>query len=525
MAGSASGAASVTVTVNPAIRHAISPYIYGINFYNSVDGAPADLTLDRTGGNRWTAYNWVTNASNAGRDYQYQNDNYLGGDKEPGSAVSKIIALDQKNHLASIVTVQLQGLVAGDMSGPVSVSNPPDTARFRSVVFEKRSVSKEPFTAHPSAADRSVYMDEFLWTLDQRFKNQNIFGTHPSTEPVFVSLDNEPELWNTTHLEIQGKSAVAVDSYITRSIALATALKRQFPNLVILGPAHFGFMGIYNWLGQMNASPPGHDWFADRYLTALRAAAAAFGRPLVDVYDFHWYPEATDSSGARVTTLMGGSLTDDQVQAIVQSPRSLWDRSYKERSWITKDVLGQPLYILDRLQGKIDAENPGMKIAITEYDNGGAQHIAGTIAEADDLGVFGEYGVFAATLWPLAPKEPYTLAGFRAYRDFDGAHHHFGDISVAASSSSTADVSAYVSIDSSRSGRVVMVVINRSTRDQVTLITGQPLSGVAHLFRMTARTAANQGPIRPVAAGEQPVSGTSMTLTLPALSVTTADIY
>ena len=30
-----------------------------------------------------------------------------------------------------------------------------------------------------------------------------------------------------------------------------------------------------------------------------------------------------------------------------------------------------------------------MKLAITEYDNGGGLHIAGTIAQADNLGVFG----------------------------------------------------------------------------------------------------------------------------------------
>ena len=72
---------------------------------------------------------------------------------------------------------------------------------------------------------------------------------------MFVSLDNEPELWKTTHLEIQGKSAVTADSYIARTISLATALKKQFPDLVIFGPAHYGFMGMYNWLGEMNATP------------------------------------------------------------------------------------------------------------------------------------------------------------------------------------------------------------------------------------------------------------------------------
>jgi hypothetical protein len=341
---------------------------------------------------------------------------------------------------------------------------------------------------------------------------------------VFVSLDNEPELWNSTHLEIQGKTRITTDSYIAKTISLATAIKKQFPELVIFGPVHYGFMGLYSWNGEMSATPSGSNWFADKYLTALKAASTSFGRPLVDVYDFHWYPEATDSAGTRVVALTSPKLTDDQVQAIVQSPRSLWDKTYTERSWIT-NTIGQPIDILDRIQTRIDAENPGMKLAITEYDNGGGQHIAGAIAQADNLGVFGAHAVFAANILLLAPKEPYSLAGFRAFRDFDGANHHFGDTSIQATSSNVANVSVYVSTDSARAGRVVMVAINRSAVDQMTSIAGQPLSGVAHLFRMTAASAAKQSTIRPVAAGVQPVSGSSITLTLPALSVTTIDIY
>ena len=50
----------VTITINPSSTHPISPYIYGLNFYSGVTGAPPNLTFDRDGGNRWTAYNWET---------------------------------------------------------------------------------------------------------------------------------------------------------------------------------------------------------------------------------------------------------------------------------------------------------------------------------------------------------------------------------------------------------------------------------------------------------------------------------
>ena len=514
----------VTITINPAIAKPISPYIYGINFYSSSDGPAQTFTFDRAGGNRWTAYNWETNASNAGSDYLYESDNYLSSSTTPAEAVRTFIAGDQSAGLASLMTVQLQGLVAGDESGPVSVANPPDLTRFKQVVDKKSAVSSLPFTLTPPTTDANVYMDEFLWALDQKFSGQSIFGSNPTTQHTFVQLDNEPELWNSTHLEVQGHNPVTSGNYISKTIALAEAIKDQFPNVVIFGPVHYGFEGIYNWQGELSATPTGNNWFPDKYLPAIKAASTAYGKPLVDVYDFHWYSEATDGSGNRVTNLSGPTLTDAQVQAIVQSPRSLWDTTYTENSWITADVLGGPVYILGRLQSRIAAENPGMKISITEYNNGGGLHIAGTLAQADNLGIFGAQGLFAASLWPLSSNEPYILAGFRAFRDFDGANSNFGDTSLQATSSNVANVVVYASLDSSTPGRVVFVAINRSTSSQVTAINGQTLSGTAHVYQMTASSAASQSPIAPVSLGAMPASGTTFTITLPALSVTTIDI-
>lgn len=517
----AAAVADVTITVDPSHSKPISPYIYGLNFFTGNTGASSLITFDRAGGNRWTAYNWETNASNAGSDYLYENDNYLSSSPTPAEAVRSFIFTDQQNAMASLVTFQLQGLVSADENGPVSVINPPDLSRFKTVVDKKSTVSGAAFTLTPPASDANVYMDEFLWALDQKLPG--IFGASPA-HPTFVELDNEPELWNSTHLEVQGSNPVTSDAYISKTLTLTKALKDQFPNLVIFGPVHYGFEGIYNWQGELSATPSGSNWFPDKYLPAIKTASTTYGKPLVDVYDFHWYSEATDGS-TRVTNLTGTTLTDAQVQAIVQSPRSLWDTTYKENSWITNDVLNGPIYILGRLQSRIASENPGMKLAITEYNNGGSQHIAGTLAQADNLGIFGAQGVFAAALWPLSDNEPYILAGFRAFLGYDGGESTFGDTSLSATSSNVAQVVVYASADSAHAGRYVFVAINRSTSSRVTAITGQALSGTARLFRMDATSAQGQNPIAPVAAGTQAVSGSTLTVTLPPLSVTTIDVY
>ena len=76
--------------------------------------------------------------------------------------------------------------------------------------------------------------------------------------------------------------------------------------------------------------------------------------------------------------------------------------------------------------------------------------------------IFGSQGVFAAALWPLNSNDTYILAGFRAFRGFDGRTASFGDTSVHSTSTSVHDdVVVYSSHDSTTPGRVVFVAINR----------------------------------------------------------------
>lgn len=521
----------VTITVNPGTTHSISPWIYGINSYAGTPNPP-HVTMDRAGGNRWTAYNWENNFSNAGNDFgPYHSDTFLSASTTPAEAVRSFIAADHTAGLASLMTVQLQGFVTADTSGNIDVSVPLATRlanHFKQVVDAKGSA----FTLTPPTTDASVYMDEFLWALDQKFSGEGIFSAIPTTHPTFVSLDNEPELWNTTHLEVQGPTRVTSDDYITKTINLSKALKDQFPDVLIFGPVHYGFAGLYNWQSEpgINATPTGANWFPDKYLQAIKTASDNYGKPLVDVYDFHWYPEVYDGGGTRITSMSGTTLTDSQVQQVVQAPRDLWDPTWHDPNnsnpWVYQTLGSTPIQILPRLQAKVDAEFPAMKgISITEYEGGGFNHIAGTVAEADMLGIFGVQGLFAASFWPPSVTYDYSLAGFRAFRGFDGANANFGDTSVQATSSDVSKVSAYVSTDSATPGRVVIVAINRSTSSKVTAINGITLSGTANIYQITATSASGQSPVHPVSVGTQAASGTSLKITLPALSVTTIDIH
>jgi hypothetical protein len=514
---------AVTVTIDLHDSHPISPFIYGNNAVGRSQDLIRHVTLERAGGNRWTAYNWENNASNAGSDWQFENDEYLGGGNAPAEAVRRLIETDRNAGVASLITLQLQGLVAADTQGPVNMQAPPDRKRFKEVVFEKASLSADPFTTNPSLTDAYVYMDEFVWTLDQKFPGAGIFSHAPQGAPVFLSLDNEPDLWPTTHREIQGADGAKADYLIGRTLRLAQAIKKQFPDAVIFGPAVSGFYGLYGWRDELSAAPDLANWFFDKYTRAVQQASAGSKTPLVDVYDLHWYPEATDSAGHRVTQISGPALSDDQIQAVVQAPRSLWDPTYRERSWVSKK-LGGPVDLITRLQPRLSLESPAMKLAITEYNGGGGQHIAGTLAQADMLGIFGVRGLFAACYWPLGENERYIMAGFRAFRGFDGKHANFGDTSIASASSSPERISAYVSADSTVPGRMVMVAINRSSADVATSFSGLPASGSARIYRMTAGSAAGQTDVAPISAGSTTLSGSVLRITLPSLSVSTIEI-
>ncbi len=528
---------NVTVSVNPAQTQPISPWIYGINpITNSTIPNVPDVTIYRLGGDRWTEYNWTTNASNAGSDYRFESDNNLSeASAVPGAAVLPTINADIAAGQATLMTVQLLGLVAADEAGPVPTTNAPVLARFQDVVDQKSTVTSAPFTTKPPVVvvngeeTGDVYMDEFAWAMNQQATGQNIFTSTTAT-PTFVDLDNEPELWNTTHLEAQGATAITPSAYIAKTLTITEALKDQFPNMVIFGPVHYGFLGMFNWNAYLTATGTGDNWFTDMYLEALSTASATYGKPLVDVYDFHWYPEVYGST--RIIDMTASTLSDSDMQLVMQAPRNLWDPTYTDSNnanpWVDELLGDQPCNMLGRLQAKIDSEFPSMKLSISEYEAGAFNNIAGTVAQADELGVFASQGVFAAMFWPPNGTYDYELAGFRAFRNFDGANSSFGNTLVQSTSSNPGSVMAYVSTDSTTPGRVVMVVINRANSTQVAAIGGLSLSGTASMYQITATSASTQSaagdPVTPVSIGTMPVSGSLLTLTLPAYSVTTIDV-
>jgi mannan endo-1,4-beta-mannosidase len=180
---------------------------------------------------------------------------------------------------------------------------------------------------------------------------------------------------------------------------------------------------------------------------------------LVHALDVHWYPEAKGSK--RITDK---DLSPKTVAARLQAPRSLWDPSYTEKSWIAA-TWGKPIRLIPWLLERIDERYPGTKLTMTEYDYGGTDHISGALAQADVLGVLGREGVYLATYWGNGPGNgplpPFIKAAFQLYRNYDGKGGTYGDTAVAATPSDLAKLSTFAATDSKRPGVVTVLVINK----------------------------------------------------------------
>jgi Glycoside hydrolase family 44/Bacterial Ig-like domain len=489
---------TVHFTIDPSQNvHSISRYIYGVN--QSLTGPYSNLTLERAGGNRWTAYNWENNASNAGSDYLFQNDDALGGGDTPGGAVIPTLNDAASHNAAALITVPMNGYVAADKNGggnvefnnnmwdPVHetwVNGTPNPnyllQRFKQELPRKGSA----FTLTPNPSDQYVYEDEFVnWVKTEYPASQ----TNPNT-PIFFDLDNEPDIWSSTHAEVH-PNPITYDELKMDTINYASAIKDVDPAALVFGPVNYGWGGMVNLQGATDAN--GRD-FETYYLQQMAAAQQTYGKRLVDALDVHWYPEATGTNGIRITADDSSAAT---VAARLQAPRSLWDPTYTESSWITQYSTLGPIDLIPRLQGKIDANYPGTKLAISEYNYGGWDDISGGIAEADVLGIFGVQNVFEASEWPgTSNGEPFISGAFQMYRNYDGANSTFGDTSISATTDDVPHSSVYASLDSTHPGVLTIIAINKtsSSLDAAINLKGVLPQGSASVYKLTSASSTPQ---------------------------------
>jgi hypothetical protein len=456
----------LTLTIDAShSTHRISPLIYGMNFADPALIRELRLPVNRWGGNATTRYNWQNDTSNRASDWYFENipnPNDHPGDLPDGSSSDQFVEGNRAAGAESILTLPLIGWTpkSRDFACAFRVSiyggqqavDPwqPDCGNG---IWPDGSLITGNDPRDTSLPIDEGFVQDWLEHLVERFGSAEGGGVR------FYNLDNEPMLWHYTHRDVHPEP-VGYDELRARTILYAAAVKTVDPQAQILGPTVWGWTAyFYSALDQAGGglwwlSPPDQKAHGDVplvawYLQQMNAFEQEHAVRILDYLDLHYYPQA----GGVALQPAGDAAT----QALrLRTTRSLWDPSYTDESWID-----EPVMLIPRMREWVENNYPGTKLAITEYNFGGLEHINGAIAQADVLGIFGREGVDLATLWvPPAIDQPGAYA-FRMYRNYDGKGGSFGNLSLAAESSDQGSLSVYAS-QRERDQALTILVINKS---------------------------------------------------------------
>ncbi len=505
-------AETVNITVYPdrSVRE-ISPYIYGVN--SGVDMSAVTAKSFRLGGNRMSAYNWENNMSNAGSDWKHTSDKYLVNNAAPefkkvpgGAALDAAKTAEDNNIPYALLTLQMLGYAASNMAGTVSEENSAPSDYWVKVENRKEGA----FSAEPDKNDDSIYMDEYLAYLSKKIGKSDSGGFRA------YALDNEPALWSGTHSRVQ-LSPITCGELIDKSVELASVVKDADSGADVFGPALYGYMAFTSLQGASDwdeiKEANGYRWFIDYYLDEMKKAEEEQGRRLLDVLDLHFYTEAKGACGERAC-----SHYDDDgcIQARIDSVRSLYDADYHENSWIA-DAGAEFFPLLPNINESVEKYYPGTKIAFTEYNFGGGDHISGAVAEAETLGIFAENGVYFSSIWSM-DKNEYQLAAINMFTNYDGQGNGFGDTLTESVSSDRNAVSVYSSTDGGDAGTVKIIAVNKSIHEETAVniaLDGEKKYGSAQVYGLYGDSTA----IREMD-GVSAIKENSFSYSLPPLSVT-----
>ncbi|CNF67027.1 chitinase/cellulase [Mycobacterium tuberculosis] len=519
------------LTVDPsASRHAISPYVYGMNFAAEDLAKELRLPVRRWGGNATTRYNYLYDETNRGSDWYFEN--VPGPAPDPaalpdGSETDQFTEQDRRTGTDTILTVPLIGWTPKgrdytcgfsiDKYGPQQAADTewrPDCGN--GVTTDGTNVTgNDP--ADTSVPAGPEYVTDWLAHLTGKY------GTAGDGGVRFYNLDNEPDLWHATHRDVHPKGA-GYDEMRDQTYAIASAVKAADPGAKTLGPVGWGYQSLtLSGLDKQTCDAEGGDcWsdppdraahggtpFAAWYLQQMKAYEQEHGTRILDYFDEHLYPQ---QSGVA----LGGAGDAATQELRLRSTRQLWDPTYTDESWIN-----QPIQYIPRMRELVEQNYPGTELAITEYNWGALGHLNGALAEADVLGIFGREGLDLATLWaPPAATDPGAYA-FRMYRNYDGAGSAFGDTSVRAASADQGELAVYAAQRSSDRALTLMIVNKSLTEDLTSAVSiaGRTASEAAEVYRYSGADLSSI-----VRSPDVKVGPDGFTSTFPASSITLVEV-
>lgn len=452
-------AAAIVVDLPEPDKNAplISPYIYGLGTYMGEDHRDDNTwslkpTYFRFGGNMAEVFNWQQDTWNAGSDWFFTNF------RAPRrNIIDEFMQANAAHGVPSAITLPIMGWIAKDGT----------SGSFPETVFGHQRDARNGFgnglgpdgrkklTADPNRAFLKVGPD---WVVGWVKHLKTRFGNGPHN----YILGNEPMLWQETHRDAHPEPT-SYDELLDKYIATAVAVRKEDPAAVLIGPALWGWLAMqqsaYDERGPWNnyhkyadRERHGDRPFLEWFLSNVVKEEHKRGVSLIDVVDVHYYPD-----GEKVRNRDPSSAESRNARLV--ATRSLWDKSYKDDSWIADNI-----YMIPRLKELANRAKPGLKVGLGEYNFRAEEDISGGIVQAEVLGIFAREGLYSANYWTVPPANSPPSCAFKLFRNYDGKGSGFGKVMLKDSVGIQADHSVFAAWDPDTKTYTVLLV-NKSLWD------------------------------------------------------------
>jgi len=518
-------AATVLSVDAAASRHPISPQIYGVAFASSNQMADLNYTLNRSGGNSETRYNWLNNAHNLGSDWYFES--YPGSSSTPGAAADDHVAQSKAGGAQAMITIPMIGWMPKLGTGRTLIPSfsvakygaqtatdqwYADAGNGISSATGSDIANNDPSDANFST--NSAFQQGYVQHLISRWGNSTNGGVR------YYFMDNESSIWCSTHRDVHPVGPT-MEEIRDKIFDYASMVKSNDPNALVCGPEEFGWSGYFfsgydqQWGGLHNDYNTAH--YPDRQahggmdympwlLTQIYQHDTNTGRQLLDCFTLHCYPQGAEFSD--------DVSTSTQILRN-QSTRQLWDTNYVDQSWISTQATNTILKLIPRMKNWVTGCYPGLKTGITEYNWGAESHINGATAQADVLGIFGREGLDIATRWETPATNTPTYLAMKMYRNYDGNKSTFGDVSVAATAPAPDNLSLFAAVRTNDHALTIMVISKtlKGFTPMALALTNFASSGTAKAWQLTASNVITR-------LADIPYSGGVLSNQLPAQSIT-----
>ena len=266
-------------------------------------------------------------------------------------------------------------------------------------------------------------------------------------------MDNEPDIWNSTHDDVMPTQPNA-EAFMQLYFAVAKKARAKFPNIKLTGPVPASEWQWYSWNNnKITVGANSYTWL-EFFIKRCSEEQTSSGIRLLDVIDIHSYPGESNNAdivqGHRV--YYDTTYSYPGANGVKTTSPSGWDNT------ITQEyVFGRVNKWLNQYMGP----NHGVTCAVSEFGltNNNANVTANSYSSI--LGTFADNGVEFFTPWYWYPGMWETLHLFSRYAK---------NIRVKSVSTNELDVSAYSSINSTNDSMTVILVNRALTATHATTV-------------------------------------------------------